>query len=215
MGLIFIHLIHSFSSFYQHFHWHTYIIWSSHSGPFGWQYFLGEPFFFWGDIWIFLLMSLKLEHQVQVWIIYRSRSRGTTVPWKRKCRDQSPLLPISLGWWLRWEIPTKMISTRELGLQQITPKTKPQTQTIKTWMINYQMTKNPTHPFSSKKVTPPPKKKRNVRNDAFFLGVSVWVKNPVKVWFFRWRLRSKRINWSSCVFIHPGVWESVVVGEFF
>lgn len=68
------------------------------------------------------------------------------------------LLPISLGWWLRWEIPTKMISTRELGLQQITPKTKPQTQTIKTWMINYQMTKNPTHPFSSKKVTPPQKK---------------------------------------------------------
>ena len=46
--IIFIHLIHSFSSFYQHFHWHKYIIWSSHSGPFGWQYFLGEPFFFWG-----------------------------------------------------------------------------------------------------------------------------------------------------------------------
>lgn len=115
---------------------------------------------------------------MQVWIIYRSRSRGTTVPWKRKCRDQSPL-PISLGWWLRWEIPTNMISTRELGPQQITPKTKPQTQAIKNMNDRLSDDKKSHPPIFFKKSHPPP--------NFFLLETMPFSCNFQFEWKTRWR----------------------------
>ena len=113
------------------------------------------------------------------------------------------------GWWFRLvgNFLLKWFSAREIGTPQQQISQDIPNRIPKKWMMD----KQPTHchchcHWSSKESGGGPSKfsSMNAPKLLEFFSLSEFETPPGKVWFFRWRLQSKRINWLSCVSIHPG-----------